>query len=451
MHRLAALALGSLVVVNACGSQRPVEEHARAAGVTSGLSATTPSPGKAPPGADERNGRAGGHIDEPGASGNHETTADGRPRPATTEVGEGTPVRIGVVGTMSGPAGGSLKPVVDGVQIWARSANQHGGVNGHRVEVVTGDDRGDPTLHRQLVQQFVEEKDVFAFVGNPEALTGGPSVEYLQRVKVPVVGSDSGGDYFYTSPVHFPQMPHGQLTVESGFRAFAEMAKADGHTRFGVVACVEAEVCQTSLETYSRLAPKLGVRIAYKASASFAQPDYTAECLAAQSADVEVMIPVLDAGSMGRMGASCARQGFRPTFASNEGIVTDATRTDPNLQGMYVSTSVAPWFLRSNAAVAEFHRDVRVFGGGAIPTAPAYNGWLAGKLFARAAASLPEPPTRQALFDTLHDVKADDLHGATVPLTFGAGVPARTAMCWWNNELVGKAWRSVDGGRRHCL
>src|SRR5205814_1199794 len=105
-------------------------------------------------------------------------------------------ITISVVGTLSGVAGASLGPQVDGVRVWTRWINDRGGVNGHPVDVVIGDDGGDPSRHQALVQQFVEQKKVIAFIANPEALTGQGSVAYLTKAGIPVVGSEGAGQWF---------------------------------------------------------------------------------------------------------------------------------------------------------------------------------------------------------------------------------------------------------------
>src|SRR3989442_467713 len=76
--------------------------------------------------------------------------------------------------------------------------------------------RGPPARDRALVQEFVEQRKVIGFVGNPEALTGQGSVDYLTKAGIPVVGSEGAGQWFYESPTYFPQGSTGNALLQAG-------------------------------------------------------------------------------------------------------------------------------------------------------------------------------------------------------------------------------------------
>ena len=69
----------------------------------------------------------------------------------------GSVIRLGVVGTFSGPVGGLVKDTINGIRVWQQYTNDNGGVNGHRVEVAGGDDGGDPARHISIQRQFGEQ------------------------------------------------------------------------------------------------------------------------------------------------------------------------------------------------------------------------------------------------------------------------------------------------------
>jgi hypothetical protein len=75
-----------------------------------------------------------------------------------------SPVRVGVVGTFSGPVGALVKDTVTGIRVWGQDLNTRGGLNGHPVEILVGDDGGDPARFISLQQEFVEQKGVIAFL-----------------------------------------------------------------------------------------------------------------------------------------------------------------------------------------------------------------------------------------------------------------------------------------------
>lgn len=57
---------------------------------------------------------------------------------------QGTPIRIGVIQTLSGPAGAFGKDTLLGAQIAADQINGRGGVAGRKIELVVRDDKGTP-------------------------------------------------------------------------------------------------------------------------------------------------------------------------------------------------------------------------------------------------------------------------------------------------------------------
>ena len=54
------------------------------------------------------------------------------------------------------------------------------GIAGHPVQLIVADDGGDPAKHRSLVQQFVEQRGVVAFLHTTAALSGQSAVTYLE-------------------------------------------------------------------------------------------------------------------------------------------------------------------------------------------------------------------------------------------------------------------------------
>src|SRR5581483_3981666 len=132
----------------------------------------------------------------------------GAPPPAAPG-GNLEPIRIGAVGTLSGPAGALLKDAVLAVQVWAKWKNAEGGINGHPIEYSVADDGADPARHRAQVQDFVERRKVIAFVQNQEGLVGPSAADYPTQHKIPVINTEGGGNYPYESPYYFPTTSSG--------------------------------------------------------------------------------------------------------------------------------------------------------------------------------------------------------------------------------------------------
>ena len=273
------------------------------------------------------------------------TTSNDEPASTEAPAPAGPPVKLGLVGTLSGPIGATLTPVRDGVEAWVADVNERGGVDGHPVELIVEDDGGDAAKHRAIVQTLVEERGVIAFVGNPDGFSGAGTVDYLEEVQVPVVGTELGAPWSYDSPMVFPQASAGPALAEAAVRAISVQAKDAGKDDVGFVACAEIQLCRDSAALAEEQTAENGVNLVYTAEVSIAQPDFTAECLAAEGEGAQVIGVVLDGTGVSRLAESCARQGYQPTFAYSSAVILPDHETDPNLQGAFIPVNVAPWFI----------------------------------------------------------------------------------------------------------
>jgi hypothetical protein len=76
---------------------------------------------------------------------------------------------------------------------------------------------------------------------------------------------------------------------------------------------------------------------------------------------------------------------------------------------------------------------------------------VAGKLFEKAAAGLPEPPTSEAILRGLWGIRSETLGGLTQPLTFTEGKPSpQDPSCGWDIVIEKRVWRSPDAFQVHC-
>jgi len=354
------------------------------------------------------------------------------------------------VGNYSGPIGSTTLPSLKGSQLWVKYINARGGLNGHQVQLIVLDDGADPARNQAAVREAVEKNNVVAFLNNSAEVTGEASESYITQKRVPVVGTFGGDSGLYTSPMFFPQTSSADPGVISAISSIAQQAVPAGKTKLGLVVCAEAASCSHTDQIVNQEAKALGLDLVYRAKASITQPDYTAECLAAQSAGAQVLWILLDSNSVGRVANSCARQNYRPQFAASFGIVTDRLKEDPNFEGMIASSMTFPWFQSGTAATDQFQAALRQDGDGLSAGVGTANGWTAGKLLELAAAQLPEPPTREAILTGLWSITDNTLGGITAPLTFHRDQPAPPKSCWFNVAIRKSQWTAPDSYTMHC-
>ncbi|MDQ2648529.1 MAG: ABC transporter substrate-binding protein [Actinomycetota bacterium] len=457
--RRSAAVLLALALLAGCGSRRSHDELmlSHQAGATTsivqdGATGEAGDAGALEPGAvtDTADGGTSGGTASGGTTGSATGTGgiagSGRRGPAT-----GSTIRIGVVGTLSGPAGEAFGPMAQAVQVWSRWINDRGGLNNHRVEVVVGDDGGDPARHRSMIQEFVEQKKVLAFVANPEALTGGGTVEYLKSVGVPVIGSENAGQWFYESPVHFPQGSHGDALLQAGAAMVAELMKEAGQTKIAAIGCQEVQACRDQYETAERLMGHYGLEVVYKAQVSLVQPDFTAECVGAQRAGAEVITIGLPANAIRSIARACARQGYRPILGITAGAATGDMAQDPNLEGMRIYSSNASFASSDTPNRAEFQQAMKTYLPRAVPGGSHILAWTAAKVLELASADLPADPTSKDILDGLAKIHGDVLPDLTGPLLFNPGRPAERSVCQFATTIKGGKFVPAKGGERVCV
>jgi branched-chain amino acid transport system substrate-binding protein len=356
------------------------------------------------------------------------------------------------VGTYSGPIGVVTGPLLRAVQAWVGFINDKGGLKGHPVQLLVYDDGGDSARHRAQVQEAIEQRHVIAFVQNGEAMTGRPSVEYITAKRVPVIGSDTGDDWFYDSPMYFPQATSGDQLWRLWASGVAQQMVPTGKTKMASLFCVEIGPCDEADRILAEEAARVGFEHVYRGKASLTQPDYTAECLSARNAGAQVIMMGLDGQSQLRIANSCARQGYRPVFSSPASAAPGGkiVKEEPNLDGYVTTSSVFPYLQSGTPATDEFNQAMRTYAPKEGIGVGSATGWVSAKLLEKAAVNLPEPPTSEAVLQGLWALHEDTLGGLTGPLTFVANQPAPRMTCGWNMVVKNQAWTSPDGFHRFC-
>lgn len=448
----------------ACGSKVPHADHLAAATGTVQPGTVGPADTLDPDSTDVSAGvpAAGGDTagGDPAAG---VSTPDGGPASPTGDApgGEGAQaagcqsprptLQIGSVGELSGVFAPFTKPLVEGVRIWVQAVNARGGVNCHPLNYTALDDRGDPALHQSLVRKLVEETKVIAMVGMAAPVAGNSSVDYLTSKGIPVIGSEGGSEWFYSSPMFFPQMTSGNAAISGVIAGLGVVGKPLGRTKMALVSCIEVSICAAAYDAAPAAAKDAGLQLVYRGRASLTQPSFTSSCQAAHDAGADVFGVGLDTNSVQRLIRDCHRLGYDPVFLTAGVLATPALAADPELDGLYFASYVIPFTNTSNQHVKALIDALGRFAPGAQATPGVMAGWTAGVLFETAAPRMPGPLTSGSLVDGLETIKDDDLGGITQPLTFTAGKTAARGLCFWIMQASDGAFRVTGHPDRTCV
>ena len=365
---------------------------------------------------------------------------------AAAPAGPLSPIVLGNIGTYSGPIGSSTAGGDTMIQVWAQWENAHGGINGHPVQVYTADDGGDPQRSVALMKDMVENKHVIAFVGCHLPLDADGDLRYLHQHNIPIIGGDNTTTAWTTDPLAFPM----GTTIGEVILGSYKTAHQRGDTKLALVYCVEAPAC-TFVHDYTvgGGAAKAGETLVYNSQVSIAQPDYTAQCLGAQSAGANVVFIALESAGMGRFAASCSRQNYHPLFIATSYQTTLDMEGNKDLEGLVTAAQDFPWMVNT-PATAEFHQAVQQYAPNLRLSGTSSINWASGMMLASAIAHVGPHPTSQDFLDGLWTMRNETLGGLTPPLTYVKGGPAPPVQCYFVTELKGGKFTAPAGDAYSC-
>jgi branched-chain amino acid transport system substrate-binding protein len=382
-----------------------------AVGATTGNGA--PAPGAAKPGAAAP--QAGGTAATGSPAGNRSTGKQGSA--SAPKVANKSPITLGNLGTYTGVIGESLKGLQEALQVWAASTNAAGGLNGHPVKVIIGNDGGDPSTALTIAKRMVTQDKILAFFDPFLLFDFNEIISYASSVNVPLIGGDGTDPRWYTTPIAFPQT----ATIHDSVRAVNKVLIEDQKSKTGIIYCVEiANLCAPIADDVKTTTQQLGGQFVFSASASFTAPSFTSICLNAQRAGVQGLWVFLDSASESRLARDCKAQGYTPRFVIASIVTTEAVLSDPNLDGTLIQTAVFPAPAADTPATKAFHAAFERFAPALAPklSGTSAQAWAAGQLAIVASKFLSDNPTSAEFIQGLRSIKNNTLGGLTTALTF---------------------------------
>ncbi|HET9769476.1 MAG TPA: ABC transporter substrate-binding protein, partial [Acidimicrobiia bacterium] len=144
---------------------------------TPGVASATPTGAGAPAGAGPATATGGA----PGSAAVPTPGTPGRPGAVAAKA----PILFGTMGTGSGVIGRATQPIITANKAWSADVNARGGLAGHPVKLIFGDDGGDPAAALAIAKRMVEQDKVVAFIGTYLVTTTPAVTPYLEQVGVP--------------------------------------------------------------------------------------------------------------------------------------------------------------------------------------------------------------------------------------------------------------------------
>jgi len=102
------------------------------------------------------------------------------------------PYKIGYITDLSGPLAGSYTPTWEGFELYMKSVNDRGGINGHMVEISLDDDGLKADRAVAHAKKQADRDEVVGIFGLSLSSTQGPVFAEMRKTGVPVVTTFSG-------------------------------------------------------------------------------------------------------------------------------------------------------------------------------------------------------------------------------------------------------------------
>jgi branched-chain amino acid transport system substrate-binding protein len=331
-------------------------------------------------------------------------------------------IRLGSIGIGSGPLGYVTQPIRDASKAWVASVNSRGGVNGHPVRLLFGDDGADPARALALAKRFVEQDKVQAMFGLHMPTTEQAIVPYLIDKRIPTVGTCNCNPASDDNPLAFNVGPG----PTAGF-AWEHLLSVLGQTdakKIAVLYCREATTCDVVYKNMRQFTDKLGVEIVQGSQVSLAQPDYTAEVLAARNAGAQGIIGVVENQSAVRILRAARRQGWDVPVGSQHSVMDDRMLALPDAKGLLGAVITADY--QTHPGFEEYRQAMARLPGSIKGNTGSIQ-WAAGLMLEKASARLGDTVTPGDIMEGLYGLRDETLGGLIPPTTYKRGVAHKEA------------------------
>jgi ABC-type branched-subunit amino acid transport system substrate-binding protein len=243
-------------------------------------------------------------------------------------VARGGVVKIGGLFPLSGGLSALGVPPAKAAQAYFRWVNDHGGIDGTKIDFEICDDRADPNQSEACTTRLVNKG---IFVMGPSFTPFSPNVvPVLERKGVPWIGYDGinlegfDSDIVVTVGAPIQTMAHALLPYW-----YRQVQRRTGTAprRIGAVV-LDVPPARTYVDEAKRMiCPKLGCTIAVEQRVSYFDLDYSSICLRMQSSEVDGVWIITDPASAVKMLVQCRELHYKPRagFLGQHGIYLDLT------------------------------------------------------------------------------------------------------------------------------
>ncbi|MDT3442955.1 MULTISPECIES: ABC transporter substrate-binding protein [unclassified Pseudofrankia] len=325
-----------------------------------------------------------------------------------------TEVKAGMTWSDTGPSASSTLAFRAGVDARLDVANdEEGGVFGRKVTYAWRDDQGDPRLNVTLVQELLDQENIFGFIYGSGA--SEDSANLLQERNVPVTGLASDPDWQGKNNMFsWFYMGNGSST------AWGKYVYRQGGTRAAVFAIDGSATSGDFTQQFVASLKARGVKVVKTFQTTSTVIDYRSVAQQIKAAGADTIGGVLPPDMAANLLPELRKVGL--ALGGKLKVVLMPTGYDSSnlakygqsLAGVSIFTNVKPFEINTQGqqkfrqAMATYSPEVQP------PTQDsAVQGWLSADLFVRGLKEAGPCPTRESFISGLRGVKDYDSAGMT--------------------------------------
>jgi branched-chain amino acid transport system substrate-binding protein len=382
----------------------------------------------------------------------------GAPADGDTTGVDATTVKIGFVTSLTGPYAAGFMRAADSAKARVALANEAGGINGRKIELIVADDASSPTGVLDAAKKLVEQDKVFGVI--TESGFFSAAFQYLKDAGVPVVGgSYSGGEWgdpantnmFADFGAYSPKFPT--------WTHHGDFYKSKGATKLGIVGFSGGGASEAASKAICASAVVAGLECAYQ---DFTTPpggvDFAAQALAMKNAGVDAIYTAMVGPSA--FGLLVALQQAGVTLkASMIGAgygqaLLDSPDATAAAQGASFPLQTQPYELATDATKAVLDGLSKQMGWTGDVDWEVSQGWVSATLMLFGLEQAGASPTRESFIANLRQVTDYDAGGlAAGPIDFstwdGTDI-ASAGGCIYVVTLKGDGFVTENDGKPYC-
>ncbi|HUZ09899.1 MAG TPA: ABC transporter substrate-binding protein [Acidimicrobiales bacterium] len=337
------------------------------------------------------------------------------------------PIVIGYITDQTGVASSTFLDGPGGAQARIDAVNAKGGVNGHKLQLVTQDGQSSPAQNLTAAQNLVQNKGALVVIDYSSFAFA--ATKYLQQAGIPVVGGAFDGPEWATQPN--TNMFSFSLPLESPINGqyytygyTGKFLHAIGVTKYAGLGYGISPSSQNSITAAFASAKPFGISQCYlNQSVPFGGVDFTADTLQIKTAGCNgVTGSFVDASDVALAGAVKhagikAKQLYFTGY--DENILKDASAA-ASFNGAYVAAAIN--FTTPNAATSAMMSTLKKYDSGysgGIPDFGLYGSYLSADLAIKGLSVAGKNPTRSSFITNLRKVGSYNAGGILpYPVTF---------------------------------